>query len=251
MPRLNRKSELFAHISEVGVFRDTSGGLSSTAQGALPAVETLNTLEVAGAGAAAGDWFRVRANDNYPEINQVSSVAGVGPFTITPKYRWHRAIAVGDPVVEQTQTPLGHIAKEGVKVAFTFGREAVDSATRRLRTAWLLGYAKVQVDFSVLGFNLENVMAALGMLDTSANITGAGTVNDTTRAFVNGAAIKEQNDLSWYVNGTRKDGRTLIMQAWGCEVDYSKIQKALARGRAAMIPFSLVPTHGVRFIEID
>lgn len=246
MARLNRKSELFAHISEVGVFRDTAGGGSSTVAGTPPTVDTQGALTVAsGTNFATGDWFRVRAPDNYPEINQ-GSVSGA---VITPYYYWHRAAVVGDPVVEQTQTPLGHIAKEGVTFTSTFGREAVDSATRRLRAGWLPGYAKVQVDFSVLGFNFENVMTALGMLES--NIAGAGTSADTSRAFVNGAAIKEQNDLCWYVNGTRKDGRSLIMQAWGCEVDYTKIQKVLARGRAAMIPISLVPTHAVRFIEID
>lgn len=249
MPRRNNKGELFAHITDVGVFRDVAGGGSSTIAGALPAVDSYSVQNVAsGTGFLAADFYRLRAIDNYPEIGQVDSIS---VNAITPRYPLHRAIAVGDPVVEQSQVSFGHIAQDGVKFNLAVSQEDVHAANRRLWIAQLMGYAKITVDFSVLGFNLENILSALGMLDTSANILGTGTSADPTRAFVDGTKIREQNDLCWYVNGTRKDGRTLLMQAWGCELDYSAVEHALARGKTSMVPIRLTPTHAVSFAEID
>jgi hypothetical protein len=247
--RRNLKGELFAHITDVGVFRDTAGGGSSTIASTLPAIGTYNVHNVAsGTNFAIGDFYRLRALDNYPEISQVDSIA---VNAITPRYPLHRAVVVGDPAVEQTQVSFGHLAQDGVKYNLAVTSEDVHAANRRLWLAQLMSYAKITVEFSVLGFNLENVMSALGMLDTNANILGAGSQADPNRAFIDGTKLKEQNDLCWYVNGTRKDGRVLLMQAWGCELDYTAVEQALARGKAAMIPIRLTPTHAVSFAEID
>ena len=249
MARRNLKGELFAHISDAGVFRDTAGGGSSTAAAALPAAGSYSTLNVAsGTNFTAADFYRLRAIDNYPEIGQVDAIT---INAITPRYPLHRALVVGDPVVEQSQVSFGHISQEGVKYNLAVSQEDVHAANRRLWIAQLMGYAKITLDFSVLGFNLENILSALGMLDTSANILGTGTAADPTRAFIDGTKIREQNDLCWYVNGTRKDGRTLLMQAWGCELDYSAVEHSLARGKAAPIALRLSPTHAVSFAEID
>lgn len=249
MARRNLKGELFAHITDAGVFRDTAGGGSSTAAAALPAAGSYSTLNVAsGTNFVAGDFYRLRAVDNYPEIGQVDSIV---TNAITPRYPLHRALVVGDPVVEQTQVSFGHIAQDGIKYNCAVSQEDVRAANRRLWLGQLLGYGKITLEFSVLGYNLENILAALGMLDTSANILGAGTQADPTRAFIDGTKIREQNDLCWYVNGTRKDGRVLLLQAWGCELDYTAVEHALARGKATATPIRLTPTHAVSFAEID
>lgn len=248
MPRLNRKSELFQHITEVGVFRDTAGGGSSTIASAPPVAGALTVVTAAsGTGFVTGDWVRVGGVHDRPEINQGAWATAA----LTPYMHWFRSRAVGDVIVEQSQVPLGHIAREGVRMNGQTALEAVGSATRTLEIADLAGYTKVTVEFNVLGLNIENVLTALGMLDTNANIAGAGTQFDTERAFINGAAFRQQNDLCWYVNGTRKDGRTVIVQFWGCEVNPTALQLGLARGRQASIPISLAPTHAMRLIEID
>jgi hypothetical protein len=248
MARLKGYREAFHHISEVGVFRDTSGGGSSTIASAPPVKGALTVVTAAsGTGFATGDWVRMRSLDNYPEINQGSWATAA----FTPYMRWMRAGAVGDAMVEQTKTPLGHIEASGVSVRISAAIEEVPSATRRLIIGRLLGNMKVEVNFAALGFTAENILASLGMLDTSANITGAGSSTDTTRAFINGALIKEQNNLCWYVDGTRKDGRSLSLHFYGCEIDYTKLRLALARGKKVPVPFCLYPTHGMRWIEID
>lgn len=249
MPRKNRQGELLARIDEVGVFRDAAGGGSSTVAGSPPAADSYAVLTVASpTNFLAGDWMRVGQSDDA-EVNRIESVAG---SDFTPRYPHFRQRAVGDPVVELSQVNFGHIDRAGAVVRATMGMEEVVSATRRLWLGHLLQNLSIVVNFSVNGFNAENILAALGMLDTSANITpGALTVADPERAAILGDKITEQADLAWYVNATRKDGRFIGFQFWGVQLDYTQVRHALARGRAAPVPFSLKPTVAMRIYEID
>lgn len=247
MPRLNRKGEIFSHITDIGVFRDTAGGGSSTITGTLPTIDTLGVQNaVSGTGFIANDFYRLRANDNKPEIGQVASIA---VNAITPKYRLSRALAVGDPIVEVSQVSLGHIAVGTPRLTLSGQNTMVSSEILRRRFASLLGSMRWQLEFGIIGKNLENLMTALGQLDTAANILGAQTSADPLRTFINGEKIREQNDLSWYIQGQLKDGHTVLVFAQGCEVDYSAVKTALNRGTTAVIPVRLIPTSDVRIAQ--
>lgn len=247
MARTNRKSELVSHISDIGVYTDTAGGGSSTITGALPSVDTLGVQNaVSGTGFANNDFYRLRALDNKPEIGQVASIL---TNAITPKYRLMRALAVGDPIVEQTRTSLGHVAAGSVRFSLTGQTQNVRSETLRRTFANLIGTLRWNVEFSLLGFNLENFMTTLGMLDTSANILGAQTQADPLRTFVNGEKVREQNDRIWYVNFVLKDGSTCLLDLAGVEVDYGAMKKKLQRGQTTVVPVKLIPTGDVRLAQ--
>jgi hypothetical protein len=250
MPRFNRKSELFSHVSRVGVFRDAAGGGNSTVATTLPTVDTLGVLNVvSGTNFLANDWYRVRDGDKQPEIGKVASIT---TNAITPLYRHAFAPAVGDAVVEQNQVDLGHI-DGAVSVTMSGGFNDVASAVRRLKLGYLIANLKLEVGFSVLGYNLNNFLAALGMVDTDSagNIAGAGTTGSPWRTMIDGTKIKEQNDLCWFIDGVQKDGSTLSLQLWGCELDFTGLSTALKRGDKGVIPFKLAPTSAIRFLEID
>lgn len=168
---------------------------------------------------------------------------------ITPKYRLMRALTVGDPIVEQTRTSLGHIAAGSVRFALSGQTQNVRSEILRRTFANLIGTLRWSVEFSLLGFNLENFMVTLGMLDTSANILGAQTAADPLRTFINGEKIREQNDLIWYVNFLLKDGTTCLVDCAGCEIDYSAMKKKLQRGQTTAVPVKLIPTGDVRIAQ--
>lgn len=249
MTRFNQARELFESISDIGVFRDTSGGGSSTIAATLPAVDTLDVINaVSGTGFIASDYYRLRALTNAPEIGQVASIS---TNAITPKYRLGQAVIVGDTIVEQSQVSLAHIADEGVSVAFTARDDEVRAANRALMLTYLPGHVSLRVSFSVLATVLENWATSLGILDTTANLLGSQTAADPTRLFVNGANMREENLLSWYVTGRRKDGRTQILHLWGCELIPAGIRTLLARGSKGTIQMTLAPTSGARLIEYD
>lgn len=249
MPRKNTKGELVAHLSQVGVFRDATGGGNSTLAGTPPAIDTIATFDVASpTNFAAADWVRIGALDDRPEINRIQ---GIATATITPRYPHAIARAVGTPVVEQALTDLGHISADGVSGRISAAAEDQYAANRRLWLGDLIGYVTIEISFAVLGWNLQNVATALGMLDTSANIAGTTVVADPERMFIDGTAIKQANDLGWYAEFVRKDGRTMQLFGMGCELDFTQFRQTLARGRAAPLPIQLYPTTGLRLAEID
>ena len=114
----------------------------------------------------------------------------------------------------------------------------------------LLGHLKPEVSFGVLGINLENFLAALGMNEGSPNITGAGTSADPIKAFIDGTKMDENSAVALYINGVRKDGRTLTMFLMDCNLMYDDQELTAGRGTKTLIQFKVVPSM-IRWIEID
>ena len=86
MTRVNTRAELLKSVTEVGVFRDTSGGGSSTSTGTQPTVDAKSVINVvSGTNFLAGDWFRVGALTGKPFINRVESIATNAITPPTPR----------------------------------------------------------------------------------------------------------------------------------------------------------------------
>lgn len=245
--RKNTRAELFSHINEVGVFQEKSGGGDSvTITDALVAGAKTTVTVADETGFADEDFIRIRGIHDRPEINQIASLA---VDVLTPRFYHQLASPIGSAVRSMIQTSLGHIA-EGFRVALSGSEEEVNADTRRLTLTHLLQHIRPEINFSVLSFNLENLMASLGMNEGSPNIVGTGTAADPTRAWVDGSKIDENNASSWYVNGTRKDGRILNMILMDCNLMYTGKTQSTARGQRSMIQFQLVPSI-IRWIEVD
>ena len=250
MPRANNRTELFKAISEVGVFRDTAGGGSSTATGTLPVVGGKAVLNVvSGTGFTTADWLRVGALLGKPQINRADSVS---VNAITPRLTWRHTVAVGDPVVEQTQVPLKHLAGPA-RLTISGSQNAVQSEDRELVAGYLLGMLKAELSFEVLPYNLNNLLLTLGMRDADAaeNIAGSGTAAVPYRTFLNGSLFRELSNLCWYVTGVLQGGRTATTIFTSCEANPGALKHAIQRGSKQPIPFRLVPTTGILWLEVD
>lgn len=250
MPRANTRAEILRSVTEVGVFRDTSGGGSSTVTGALPAVDSKAVLNaVSGTNFLAADWMRVGALTGKPQINRVDSIA---VNAITPRLTWRHAVAVGDAIVEQTQTPIKHLGG-AVRWGISGSQSAVQAEERELTIGYLVGVLKVELMFETLAFNLNNLLLTLGMrdADTSENIAGSGTTATPHRVFIDGSKFRELSTLSWYVNSTTQSGRTRTTIFNGCEFNPAALKFGVQRGSRQVIPFRLVPTVSVLELEID
>lgn len=250
MARANNKGEIYKAITEVGVFRDTTGGGSSTASGTLPAVGTKDALNVvSGTGFLAADWIRIGSLTGKPHINRVESIL---TNAITPRLTHRVAIAVGDAVVEQTQVPLKHIAA-APRVTISGAMNAVHAEDRELAIGYLDGARKCELAFEVLPYNLNNLLLALGMrdADSAENIAGSGTTAVPHRVFINGSDARELAGLAWYVTGQLQNGRTVTQIFTGCEINPAALKLTIQRGSRAPIPFRLVPTVGILWTEVD
>lgn len=243
MTRLNNKKELWAHLSEVGVMRDTSG--INTTVGANAAAGATSLTVASGTGSANGDIFRLN-DGNIQQLNEISSGGGTTSWTL--KYPLYYAVVTGDVAVEQLKTPLGHIVDGGVTVDFTGDDNAANVATRRLVLGYLTGHMEISASWAVLGLNPENYASRLGMLES--NVTGSGTPSSPNRLVIDGTKIKEQNDLAWYFNGVRKDGGFVEFQIWGAELDWTGSQQ-YGRGAVSSMPFKARATSAVAVIQYN
>lgn len=242
MTRLNNKKELWSHLTEVGVMRDSGASTTLSANAAAGAT----SLSVAsGTGLANGDLFRI-ADGNDQQLNEVSS--GGGTTTITPKYPLAYAAASGTALVEVVKTSLGHVQEGGVTVEFSGDDNAVNSATRRLVLGYLTGHMEIKASFGLLGMNLENIATRLGMLES--NVTGSGTPSAPYRLVVDGTKVKEQNDLPWYFTGVRKDAGVVEVQLWGCELDWTDSTQ-FGRGAQAVTMIKARATSGIAVIQYN
>lgn len=250
MTRVNNRSEVLKAITEVGVFRDTTGGGSSTATSTMPTVGAKSVINaVSGTNFVAGDWFRVGSLLAKPQINRVDSIV---TNAITPRFTWRHAVASGDAIVEQTQVPLKHLAGP-VRWGFSGSHAAVQAEERELAVGYLTGILKAELSFEVLPVNLNNLLLTLGMrdADSSENIAGSGTSAAPHRVFVDGSKFRELGSLCWYVNAVTQGNRTLTMIFTGCEVNPAALKHGIQRGSRQAIPFRLVPTTGILLLEID
>lgn len=250
MPRLNTRSELPRAVTEVGVFRDTSGGGSTTVGGTAPTVGTKGTLTLTSAtGFAIGDWVRVGALTGKPQINRIDNLVTT---TLTPRLTWRHAIAVGDAIVEQSPVPLRHLASP-LRFGISGSQSAIQAEDRALTLAYLLGTLKLEVMFDLLPFNLNNLLLTLGMRDADSgeNIAGSGTTAAPHRVFVNGERLRELGTLAWYATIAMQGGRTLQFIYSGCEINPAALKHGIQRGSKQAIPFRLVPTVGMLVTEVD
>lgn len=241
MTRLNKKAELWSYVSNVGVFRDNTGAGNTTLQAAANAGATTISI-VLNTGFAAGGWCRIGAGEAMEVNQQVGALTGAGPYTMTLLYPLAFAHVVGEAVVGQTQTDLGHVSDKGVTVDIKGDHNVVKSAVRRLALGYLIGHAEIEMGFELVGYALENLATALGQLE--ADITGAGTAPNPNRLVANPDLYAEQNDLSFYFRGFRKDATPVYGFLWGVELDFSAVQLQMMRGKEAPIQFRCRATSG-------
>lgn len=250
MARLNKKAELWSYLSQVGVFRDNTGIGNTTLSAAAAAGATTISL-VGNTGFAAGNWCRIGgaipagslAGGETMEINQqVGALTGAGPFVMTTLYPVAIAHAAGEAVVGQTLTDLGHATDTGVKVDIKGDHNVVKSAVRRLALGYLIGHIEIEASWELIGYALENVATTLAMKES--DITGAGSAGNPNRLYADPNLYSEENDLSFFFRGFRKDTTPVYGFLWGCEVDVTAIAMQMQRGKEAPIQFRVRATSG-------
>ena len=228
MPRVNKKSEIFSHLSQFGIFRDATGTFgSSTIATTAPAAGATAVTVAATTNFADGDWLRLGGGNEDVEIARQSGAPAGSDLNL----RWPmlNAHAIGDAVVEQTLTDLGHVTDDGFDFTVSGSDEAVMSAIRRLAIGYLASHCEMTFRVVLEGYNLVNIATALGMLE-SAITAGAGTEASPEHLWLNPANFKGQNDLSFWAKGVRKDGKICALGLMGVELDWTQLTTKFARG---------------------
>ena len=226
MPRTKTKGELWRELRFLYVLRD--GGTGNTTLNAAPAKGALSITIASGTGFANGDRIRVGSEDL---IEEHVIASGGGTTTLTLQTELHRAHAIGEAVVERTQTDLGHLNDDGVVMTAPGDHNPVTIGTRALTWAYLIGHTELVYSFSIVNWNLENLATAFGIPENL--ILGAGSSGDPWRLVLDPTDYATQANQSFAFEGIRHDGSTIRGEAWAAEPNVTALNATLARATSA------------------
>lgn len=249
MARLNKKAELFSHLTEVGIIREATGThdesqpiVSAIAKGATSAQISPSATTVDGDLLIIGEG----------ELMEVATQSGAPASSVrTFKNGVARAHAAGEPIYEAARTILGDLTDEGVQLTLAEGDfNAILAATQREPVGYLTGHIAQMAEFGILNLNPENLASALGMPESL--IAGSGSSAAPTKLdLIPEDFASDTEDKAFYFKGVRKDGMIIEVQLWGVEVDPTALSQALqfSRGQQMPTPFRVRPTAGVRWLS--
>lgn len=246
MPRVNRKTEYFSHLTEVGQIREATGTHGDTTLSAAAAKDATSLTVTAITNFSDGERLIIDTGE-LMEVNQVSGTPAGN--TINLRSPLARAHASGVVVKEASLIVLGDTTDEGVSLTLGEGDfNSIGAANKRAIVTHLLGHIDQRMGFSIENWVLENILAALGIPESA--LKGAGTAANPYRIVALADDFATDTEIAWYGKGARKDGRIQEVHAWGGEVDPTALQNlTLARGQVAPIAFSIRPTAGIAFYD--
>lgn len=204
MPRLLTGQEVWKSLDTFQVFRQVSGGGSTTAAAAITAGATVANFASTTTFAASDPLFIVSAAGT--ELNAIG--AAVTPTTAVPLlYPAAISAASGAQLLEAVATSLGHIQQGGF--SFNPGTPLVPvfSALGHLPVTYLRGFGEFVANFGLLGFNVLNFQSMFGMTE---NEGGAGTSANPYRGAITGGDVGTQGVQCLRATGTRQDGSSII-----------------------------------------
>jgi hypothetical protein len=246
MARLNNKKELWSHLTQVQAVRDATGTFGSTSLTAAAAAGAVSLTVAAITNFAVGQTIRVGAGETAEFVRIHGSTAPVGTtITLDNATPLQFAHAIGDATVQQALTDPGHIDDGGLTISFRGNVDDVNSAVQRMLFAQQTGYLDIAIAFGLLGYNVENLALAHGMLES--NILGAGTTAQPRVLRMDASKFGEQLDAGWVFTGARKDGKTVRITAMGCEMDLAGLSFQLARGSKLALPVKAKVFAGVLY----
>ncbi len=228
-PRLNTGQEVWKSLDTLQVFRQVSGGGSTTAAAALTAGATVAHFAATTNFTASDPLFIIGATGT--ELNAIG--AAVTPTTAVPLlYPAAMANPSGAQLIEAVATTLGHIDESGVVVDLQSPLAAIFSALQHTPIAYVRGMGELTAQFGLRGFNILNLQTAFGMTEAEG---GAGTSADPYRGAIVGGAVGSQGIQCLRLTGTRQDGSTILLDLNNA-VLAPRGGVPLSRGTAVAIP---------------
>lgn len=205
MPRLLTGQELFKSLDTLSVFRQVSGGGSTT-------VSTLATAGATAVGFTATTNFTaadpiILVGSTGTELNAIGGA--VTPTTAVPiAFPLAMQHPVAAQILEAVETVLGHIEQAGLSFTGQAPLAPVFSALQHAPITYLRGFGEQQVSFSLQGFNPLNLQSMFGITEAEG---GAGSLANPYRGVILGQNIGTQGIQCLRATGTRMDGSVLIL----------------------------------------
>lgn len=237
MPRTLDFNELFRKLDSLQVFRQVSGGGSTSLAAALASAASVVNVASMTSFASGDPVFIIGSGGT--ELNAITAVT---PTSAVPLlYKANFAQASGASFVEAVATSLGHIQANGIVMNASQPMTPINSAFDALPLTYIYGYGELSATFGLLGFNGLNLQTALGIPESEQ---GAGTSGDPYQVGLSGATMGTQGIQCFRAMGSRHDGKTIMLDFNNAKIAMEGAVN-LQRTAEAAIPCSIKFTTAV------
>ncbi len=228
MTRALSSQKVFHQLT--GVFRgDDSATTTTTAGTATKGTETSLAFTSA-ASFAVGDKFRVGANGNTAEVNEIDSIS---TNDVTPKLPWSRNIASGEDITKLDAEDLGATDENGVNLETSMGETPVVAGTQKQTYLYINQNVEEQMTFALRDFDAENLAASLGLDETDTGIVGTNGVVILPNEF---ATVSY---CPWWFEGLLEDATAVTGFIYSAKVSSANQTLQFVEGQPTIIPFTM------------
>ena len=211
MARLNTGDEVFESLTAIDLYREAPAAHGDTLTTAAILQSDLTTTVAAITNFAALDPVLI-AGDAGHELNSVDGAPAGLIITLLRKLVF--AQSIGARVVEMVKVPIGHIGEDSAEYSGSPAVNAVAAATSKFPIAYIAVGGELGFKFSLLGYNIENLQLAFGVVE---NVIGVGTAADPYQGGV-GLSSPPHGLLAFRARGVRKDGSLTEVDFLGCTI---------------------------------
>lgn len=248
MARVNKKTELLSHLRSVLALVPATSSAAATTVTAAVAVGAATLTVAAITNIAVGDEIALGTGENKEVVKVHASTAPSGnTVTLDALHLPLKAHDIGETAVRLQQIDAGAVHSDGVTLAYEGDPTDIAAENQSFLFAQKTGFLEISMGFGVLGYMVENLVLALGML--LSRITGSGTTAAPRELYIDltdtDGAINEETDCCWRFTGVRKDRTVVEYTALACEIDPTAFALEFGRGANMKVPIRLRPTGGI------
>lgn len=230
MPRKYTVNEILRKVSEVYVATIKSGGADDTLSGNEAASQTVLSL-VSATGFTDLKRYAL-SGDGGIELIQQTGAPATNDITITTPTLF--AQSAGATVKEVNYDRIGYIDPSGLQIGFQQNITPVEAANSETALVYIDSPIQITGGFNALSFNLLNVLASQGIVQSEA---GDGAAYATAYRIGIGPASVKDSVIIFRGTGTLHDGQNFEVDWLGARLSSSG-QIQINRQNAGTIPFS-------------
>lgn len=230
MARQNDNTELVKRLVSIEMVIPQTGTVFDQTTAGSTAKDSATITVPATTNATAGDPLFI-IGSNGIEVNKING-APVAAMPLTYKTAFlHPA---GTRVLEAQILPLGRVEVNGFTLSPSQSETIIEAADIDTAVQTVKGTLELSYSFSLLGFNAQNLLNALGYGD---NESGTGTSADPRQSTVGDGTASVLGIVAFRLTLLRYDLKTVTMDFTNCSIAPQGTIQMGAKSGASSIPF--------------
>lgn len=230
MARQNDNTELVKRLVSIEMVIPQSGTVFDVTTAVATAKDSQNITVPSITNATAADPVFI-IGSNGIEVNKLGTPATTMPLIYKTAFQ-HPA---GARVLEAQLLPLGRVEVNGFTLSPSQSETVIEAADIDTAVQTVKGTLELSYSFSLLGFNAQNLLNALGYGD---NETGIGTSADPRQSTVGDATASLLGIVAFRLTLLRYDLKTVTLDFTNCSIAPQGAIQMGAKSGTSAIPFA-------------